>query len=363
MRTFWDFTKADLQMVLRNRQALFWTFFFPVLLMGLMGVVFGQESAFTASLGIVDEDGGPAARQVIDVFRHVPAVTVAVGTDESQMLSYLKDGRHAAVLVLPQGLESQVGHSSLSLPYFYDNSSLIEASGVNNVVQQVLTEMSYRATHTQPAFTLRMQGVAAKGFNYIDFLVPGVVAMALMTSGVYGVSGTFVEYRQRGVLRRLKATPMPLSSFIGARVLVSLITALLQAGLVIAVGVFLFHVHIMGGMTALNVVLLALLGASSFITIGFFVAAISKNVESAAARGQVIGPPMMFLSGIFFPMDSAPAWIQPVVRAMPLKYLADALRAVIINGHGLWFVRWDVAVLVAVSGAFLILSVRFFRWE
>lgn len=363
MRTFWDFMKADLEMTLRNRQALFWTFFFPVLLMGLLGVVFGQESAFTASLGIVDQDSGPAAQQIMDVFRHVPAVKVDVGTDQARMMGALKDGRYAALLVLPQGMEASFSKGSLDLPYYYDNSSLIQASGVNNVVQQVLTQMSYRATNTQPRFTLQAQGVAAKGFNYIDFLVPGVVAMALMTNGIYGVSATFVEYRQRGVLRRLKATPMPLSSFVGARVLVNLVTALIQAGLVIAVGVFLFHVHVMGGMTALYVVLLALLGASSFITIGFFVSAISKNVESAAALGQVIGTPMMFLSGIFFPMDSAPAWIQPVVRAMPLKYLADALRAVIINGHGLWFVRWDLAVLVAVTGTFLVLSVRFFRWE
>jgi ABC-2 type transport system permease protein len=173
----------------------------------------------------------------------------------------------------------------------------------------------------------------------------------------------FVSYREKGVLRRLKATPMPLGGFVAARVLMQLVVAVIQAGLVIAVGVLAFHVSIGGWSVVAPVVLLSLVGAASFVTIGFFIAAISKNVESAAALGQVVGTPMMFLSGIFFPMDNAPAWIQPVVHAMPLKYLADAMRAVIIQGQSLWHVRWDILILSAVGMVFLALSVRFFRWE
>jgi ABC-2 type transport system permease protein len=108
---------------------------------------------------------------------------------------------------------------------------------------------------------------------------------------------------------------------------------------------------------------LALIGSGSFVSIGFFVAAISKNVEAAAALGQVIGTPMMFLSGIFFPMDNAPAWIQPVVKAMPLYYLANAMRDVMIKGFALWAVRWDILILLAVIAVFFVSSVRFFRWE
>ena len=130
--------------------------------------------------------------------------------------------------------------------------------------------------------------------------------MALMTSGIYGVSGAFVTYRQRGVLRRLKATPMPLPSFIGSRVLVYLFLALIQAALVITVGVVAFHVHMAPGPTLARMAVLALLGSGSFISIGFFVAAVAKNIETAEALGQVIGTPMMFLSGIFFPMNNAP---------------------------------------------------------
>ena len=363
MKTFWDFIWHDVQMTGRNKQALFWSFFFPVMLMGLLGIVFGQQGAFTPKLAIVAQDHGQLAGTMVSVFRQVPALKTYEVADRQAALADLKNGDYAAVLVLPAGLEENFAHGNTALPFYFDNSSLVESGTVNNVVQQVLQAFADKATGTTPKFTLSAQAVAARGFNYIDFLMPGVIALAIMTNGIYAVSGTFVTYRQRGVLRRLRATPMPLSSFISGNILVHLLRALIQAGLVLVVGVFAFHVHVTGANVLMKVVVLSLIGAGCFVTIGFFISAVSKNVEVAAALGQVIATPMMFLSGIFFPMDNAPAWIQPVVKAMPLTYLANALREVIITGHSLWFVRWDILILMAVTLVFLVLSIRYFRWE
>ena len=363
MRTFLDFMRADAQMMRRNGQALFWTFFFPVLLMGLMGVVFGQDRAFVAKLAIVDLDRSTGSTAMVGVFRRVQALETYVVDDQGEALQDLRNGDYAAVLILPKDMTGQFKAGQVKLPFYYDDSSLVQAGQVNGVVAQVVEQMGYRISGTQPKFALQSHGVSARSFNYIDFLMPGIVAMTLMTSGIYGVSGVFTNYREKGVLRRLKATPMPLTSFVSARVLVQLLVALVQAALVIAVGVLAFGVDIGGWSMVMPVVVLSLVGAASFITIGFFIASVSKNVEAAAALGQVVGTPMMFLSGIFFPMDNAPGWIQPVVRAMPLKYLADAMREVIIQGRSLWYVRWDILILVLVGAVFLALSVRFFRWE
>ena len=363
MRTFWDFVKADVQITARNRQALFWTFFFPVLLMFLLGVVFGQPGSFTTKLAIVNEDHGPMAAAMVAVFRKVDALKVSALDSEPAALKSLRNGDYAAVLVLPAGLEQRFDKGASALPFYYDNSSLAQAGTVTMVTQQVVNGFAEQASGAHPRFELSSRGITSSGFNYISFLVPGVVAMALMTNGIYGVSGSFVAYRQRGVLRRLKATPMPLPSFVGSRVLVHLFLALIQAALVIAVGVVLFHVHMAAGPTLARMAVLALIGSGSFVAIGFFVAAVSKNVETAAALGQVIGTPMMFLSGIFFPMDNAPVWIQPVVKAMPLYYLANAMRDVMIKGFALWAVRWDITILLLVTAVFLVCSVRFFRWE
>ena len=375
MRTFLDFVWHDTQMTMRNKQALFWSFFFPVMLMGLLGIVFGQPNAFTAKLAIVPQDrgrrhGGRGRLQAGAGGQGQRRERRAAGAGRPQERRLRRRARPAA---RPRAARADrdggrrgrqsAAAAPLEMPYYYDNSSMIQASEVNSVVQQVLQQLSYFATDTKPAFALKMQAVAAAGFDYIDFLVPGVIAMAIMTNGIYAVSGTFVTYRQKGVLHRLRATPMPLSSFIGANVVVHLVRSLIQAALVLAVGVFVFHVHVAGVHLLGRVAVMALVGAGCFVTIGFFVAAVAKNVEVAAALGQVIGTPMMFLSGIFFPMDNAPAWIQPVVKLMPLTYLANGLRDVIIHGTSLWFVRLDLAVLAVFTVVFMGLSVRYFRWE
>jgi ABC-2 type transport system permease protein len=326
-------------------------------------VVFGQAGGFTTKLAIVNQDKGPLGNAMVSAFQKVDALKVSTIGGESQALKSLRNGDYAAVLVLPAGLQQRLARGATQLPFYYDNTSLSQAGTVTMVTQQVVNAFVDRTSGSQPKFELQSQGIASSSFNYISFLVPGVAAMALMTNGIYGVSGSFVAYRQRGVLRRLKATPMPLPSFIGSRVLVHLFLALIQAGLVIAVGVVAFHVHMAPGPTLARMAVLSLIGSGSFVSIGFFVAAISKNVEAAAALGQVIGTPMMFLSGIFFPMDNAPAWIQPVVKAMPLYYLANAMRDVMIKGFALWAVRWDMMILLLVTGVFLVCSVRFFRWE
>lgn len=363
MRTFLDFVWADVQMTVRNKQALFWAFFFPVLLMGLMGVVFGQEDAFTAKLAIVDHDGGALAKGLAAAYGQVDALEVSDVQSETAALAALKDGDYAAVLVIPDGFTRDLAKGPVSLPYFFDNSSPQQAGTVAGVTTQVLQVYADVVTRSEPRLTVAARPVAAQGFDYIDFLVPGIIAMALMTNGIYGVSGTFVTYRQKGVLRRLRATPLPLPSFIGANVLVHLVRSLIMAALVLAVGIFAFGVNVATGGTLFKTAVLSIIGSGAFVTLGFFIAAVSKNVEIAAALGQVIGTPMMFLSGIFFPMDNAPAWIQPIVKLLPLTYLANGLRDVIIKGQSLMAVRLDIAVLTVTTVVFLGLSVRFFRWE
>jgi ABC-2 type transport system permease protein len=363
MRTFLDFVRADVQMTLRNKEALFWAFFFPVLLMGLMGVVFGQENAFTAKLAIVNQDKGPVAATMVAVYKQVDALKVTEVGDQQQAMSDLRNGDYAAVLVLPAGLEKDMAAGTAQLPFYFDDSSPVEAGTVTGVVSAVVQKVDQKVSAATPKLELQAQGVAAKGFDYIDFLVPGIIAMAIMTNGIYGVSGSFVTYRQKGVLRRLKATPLPLRSFVGASVLVHLVRSLITAGLVLLVGVVLFGVNVTGVNVLSKTALLSLIGSGAFVALGFFIAAIARNTEIAAALAQVIATPMMFLSGIFFPMDNAPAWIQPVVKALPLTYLANALRDVIIKGHTLWFVRWDVLILTVTGVLFFGLSVRYFRWE
>lgn len=182
-----------------------------------------------------------------------------------------------------------------------------------------------------------------------------------MQSGIFGIASAMVTRRERGILRRLKLTPMPLSQYIGAGIVDHLIMAIVQASLLIGVGHYLFGVKIIGGVIPLLVAVM--IGSLCFITFGFVVASFAKTVESASAIGNLISMPMMFLGGVFFPVENVPEWIKPVIKILPLKYLADALRSVILRGQDLAAIQNNLFILLGTTLVLFLISIKFFRWE
>jgi ABC-2 type transport system permease protein len=205
------------------------------------------------------------------------------------------------------------------------------------------------------------QGIQAQNMSYVDFLVPGVLAMSVMNGGIVGLSAAFVVMRERGVLRRIKLTPFRLINFVTARVATQLLVALCQAAILLGLAKLIFNLDIAGNL--LEVAVFIFLGSLAFLTIGFFVAGASGKQESATGLAQLISFPMLFLSGVFFPLDRAPVWLQDVAKALPLTYLADGLRQVMVYGASLASLWGDLLALVVTIAVGLALAVRFFRWE
>jgi ABC-2 type transport system permease protein len=267
------------------------------------------------------------------------------------------------VLVLPSDLQQSFAEEGATtrLPFRYDNSDIATAGQVVGLTQQVVESVGNGIAKVQPKLGIRPLGVKSQSLDYLDFLVPGIVALSIMQTAIFGIAGTMVTYKEKGVLRRLRATPLPMRSFMGSNVTTRVVTALIQTAIVLAVGMLLFDVQVNGSL--LHVAVVAVVGAGCFVSLGFTIAAVSKNQEVAQALMNVVQTPMMFLSGIFFPMNNAPAWIQPIVKVLPLTYLANALRAVIIDDASLWAIRWDLVVLLAATGVFVAAAWRLFRWE
>jgi ABC-2 type transport system permease protein len=205
------------------------------------------------------------------------------------------------------------------------------------------------------------QAVSTHNLSYIDFFIPGILAMSLMNSGVIGLSTAFVTYRERGILRRIKVTPFPLTNFILARIISQLLIAVAQAVILTGIGMALFGLHLDGSL--LLALLVVIVGALVFLAIGFAISGFAKNAEAAASYANLITFPMLFLSGVFFSIDSAPAWIQPITKVLPLAYLVDALRDVMTKGRGFSAIWIDLVVLLGVFAAAMIFAVRFFKWD
>jgi ABC-2 type transport system permease protein len=185
--------------------------------------------------------------------------------------------------------------------------------------------------------------------------------MSLMNSGVIGLSTAFVTYRERGILRRIKVTPFPLTNFILARIISQLLIAVAQAVILTGIGMALFGLHLDGSL--LLALLVIIVGALVFLAIGFAISGFAKNAEAAASYANLITFPMLFLSGVFFSIDAAPAWIQPITKVLPLAYLVDALRDVMTKGRGFSAIWIDLVVLLGVFAAAMVFAVRFFKWD
>jgi ABC-2 type transport system permease protein len=362
-RSFVDFLRAMALMRLRNREALFWTFFFPIILMGLLGIVFGRGYDLSMKIGVVEPgDSGLVGAVIVKAFQSIEGVEASVQPRDEAM-QQLRDGDLSGVLVLPPGLTKDfaANDGQTELTFYYDQSNAITAGQVLTITSQVVEGVANHISGYQPKLALAPVGIQAAGFDYLDFLVPGIVALSLMQTGVFSIGFQLVFDKEKGILRRLRATPMRLSSYSAAMIAVQLIIALLQTAIILLVGMLIFGVDINGSLW--NVAVLSIIGGGCFVSLGFALASLSKDVNAANALLQVVQMPMMFLSGIFFPMDNAPGWIQPVVKAMPLTYLANGMRDVVIDAHSLWFIRWDIAILLGFTVVFMAVAIKLFRWE
>src|SRR4029078_2556743 len=161
--------------------------------------------------------------------------------------------------------------------------------------------------------------------TYIDFFIPGILAMSIMNAGAVGLSTAFVTYREKGILRRIKVTPFSLTSFILARITTTLIVAVLQAVVLIGLGYLVYGFTMRGNLFL--VLITIIIGALAFLAIGFALSGIARNTEPTASYANLVTFPMLFLSGTFFPIDSLPTWLQGLTRLLPLRHLCAALRA------------------------------------
>jgi ABC-2 type transport system permease protein len=342
----------------RDRQAMFWTFFLPLVIMVIFGVLnFGALGRI--DLGIVDQAENEASRGFVSILEAINAFDISQDNSERAERLALVAGDRDLVLVVPPDFGSSSG--PVSLRVFYADARPREAQMGQVILRQVLDEMTFTLTEASRLFVLEPQPLASRSLRFIDFLVPGVIAMSIMQMGLFSVAFAFVQLKRQGILRRLLATPIRPASFLFAQVFTRLVVSVLQTAVLIAVAVFFFNVHLAGNLAA--IFLLALIGGGVFISMGFAISGWAKTEEAAAPIANIIALPMMFLSGVFFPREAMPQALQSITDYLPLTYLAEAMRSVAIDGASL-FSQWGnltgLGVWLALS---FVVAVRLFRWE
>ncbi len=349
-------TWTSLKAYARNRGAIFFSFLVPLMIMGIFGLLnFG--GTLTVDIGVVDQAHNAVSQSLLDNLQQVNAVRLHTSDDLDAERRSLERGDRALVVVLPPSL----GQQPASINGYYNQGQPQSSQAAIGIMTQYLDRASFAFARVQPSFSLDAQPVRSRNLTYIDFLVPGMIALSIMQTGLFSVVFVFVQLKQRGVLRRLMATPMRVGDFFISQITTRLVMSALQLIFLLLIGLWFFHFHLAGNVLAM--LLVAILGAGIFIAMGLAISGYSRNEETAAPLANLLSLPLMFLSGIFFPRSSEPGWLQAITQYSPLTYVSDGIRSISVDGATLWAVRWDLVGIVVwlVISAFV--ATRLFKWE
>lgn len=330
----------------REREVAFWVFVFPLLLALGLGFAFRNKPADITNIAIVS---GPEAQNAITLIQNSPqrnAIHAQI-VDRSQASQGFRLGKYDLV-VEPQ--------SPGRVQYDYDPSrpeSVRSRAEVDDALQagagrkDVIASTSI--TSSEP------------GSRYIDFLIPGLLGMNLMNSGMWGIGFALVDMRQRKLLKRFVATPMRRSDFLMALASSRLILMVIEVGLLLGFGVITFHMRVMGSLG--SILLIGAIGAIAFGGLGLLTASRAQKIESVSGLINIVMMPMWIFSGVFFSYERFPAVVQPFIKALPLTALNDALRSTILDGSSLFSQSGRILVLALWGGISFLLALRWFRWS
>jgi ABC-2 type transport system permease protein len=349
--------RVFLKIFLRDRQSLFFSLFFPAIFMTVFGFANNNE-ADSVRLAVANNAGSPVAGRFIDALESDELFDVSLG-DEEKLRSGLLGGEYSLLIVLPAAFNNAAAGAELTL--VVDAAQVRELGLIMPVLEQKLLAIEHELRGTTPLFTLTLEDVKARSQSYLAFLLPGLMAFTLMQLSIAGSGFNIVEYRRKGILKRLFVTPIKPSDFITAIVLARLIIVLVQLTVLLLYAVFVLNISLVGSYSAFYFIIL--LATLIFLCLGFCLGSIAKTQQAIMAIGNLVIFPQMFLSGVFYPIESMPALLQPLARVLPLSSVASAMREIANNGATLLEILPSlIGIAVWLILAF-VLATRLFVWK
>ena len=362
-------TLANLKMMIRNRQGLFWALLFPLLLVVVFGL-FDFRGVTPTGLAVVDNSGGPKAeilRERLDgiafLEREDLNADMPGALDEARQR--LVDGELGYLLLIPNGLDSPAAEnragSTEPVTLVYSTRNPERNQLVEGAVHSLVIELRSAGQPVLPRDLVVSEVIDAPEVDYFDTVLLGLLGLGIMTNSIISIAVRISTYRNQAVLKRLLATPLPVWKFFAGEIIAHLLLAIVQALIILAVGVFVFGGEVHGNLGW--VLLIVLLGTVVFLNIGFILSAWSSSPAAASGMGNAVALPMMFLAGTFFSTASLP-WLLPyAAMVLPLTPMLDALREVAINSAPLWDTWPHLAALGAWALATALIAVRVFRFR
>ena len=347
MKIYLSFTVAASKMFFRRKSSIFWSLFFPVVTMLVLGNAgFIGYSAPNVGLYI----NGEINDEAVDKLKASNSITIRDYLSESEALVALEKGTLSALITL---------NNNSKITVTTREGDIAEQEVVENFVFKIMNENTGEIKNVSNEIAeMNYQG-------YKGFIVPGIAAMAIMQNGIFSVVFTLLSYKNQGVLKRLKAAPISPSHFIVGHLISRVTIIILQTFVLLLMGVFVLDVSIgQGNIFAwINILFLSFLGGILFLAIGLAISSLAPNEDSAPAIANLVTFPMLFLSGVFFPIDFLPRIIGYISNLLPLTHLAQGIRLSALYGNSSIMTMPQIGITFAwLALSFFICAISF-KWE
>jgi ABC-type multidrug transport system permease subunit len=341
---FTELLLAELKSFYRNPGILFWTFGFPIMLSLILGLAFSNKQDAVKKISIV----GEAAYQMIEN-KGGESIKGPYST-----FTFYRDSEDSAILKMKRGEISLYIKTSLTdeLQYFFDP----------NNTDSFLTYLQLKeGLNTKEDTTKDIVRLETPGTRYIDFLVPGLLAMGVMNTCLWGSAWTLIEFRIKKLLRRLMSTPLKKSTFLLTHIFMRYLLGGVEFTFLALFGILFFDIQIQGSLLAMWLVYTS--GIIGFSGISIALSSRASNNQIANGLINAVSMPMMIASGIFFSYHNFPPFLESFVSYFPLTLLADSMRAIVIEGAGISEVWKSTFILNLMGVFFFTLGIRIYKWD
>ncbi len=336
-----ELTLTRIREFVREPEALFWTFLFPIVMSIVMAFAFPSRTAQPVPVGITAGGDAASVRQALANSPGVRLKDIPAGQEQRA----LREGEVHVIVV------------ATNPPTYRFDAARAESHTARLVVDDALK----RAAGRVDPWVAREESVQVPGSRYVDWLIPGLVAMGIMSNGMWGVAFSIVQARMRKLLKRMIASPMQKREYLFAHLLARLLFLAPEVGVPLGFGVLAFGMPINGSLGA--IVAVTLTGSLAFSAFGLLLATRARTFEAVSGLMNMAMLPMWLLSGVFFSSANFPRAVQPFIQALPLTALVDALRAVVLEGAHLPAVSRQLLVLAGWTIIPFALALRLFRWR
>lgn len=318
----------------REKTVVFFRLAFPVILILVFGTIFMERDNEIFELSIQDLNRAPSSEKLVEAIRLSKRFKITLVPSAADAQQYAKANKRNLIVIIPKDFEMSLMQktgsndfdTAVSLTQLYDPGSFGVTTKIG-VLDMVLAGINQEMSGKPPLIVPEPVSVLKKKYRFIEFFVPGVIAMAVMTASLFGSVNVNAELLQKGVIRKLSTTPITRMDWILSNVLYQFILAVVSTAVMLLVSYIVFNVNL--EINAWLVVFVAL-DVFSFVGLGMILTRVAKEAESAAAAADALMFPMMFLSGTFFPVEMMPEFLQKFARVLPLYYVNEGLRAAMV---------------------------------